>query len=82
MDDFSGSGVKLCTNAFNIDELKLLVEALDQNFSLKATTNKTSFPLGLENQFTLYISKNQLPLLTNLVKEHIQPSMLYKLNIK
>lgn len=70
-------GVKLHTNAFKTEELNLLVEALNKNFSLKATIHKTS----IQNQYTLYISKNQLPLLIKLVKEHMHPSMLYKLNI-
>lgn len=74
---FTGSGLKLYTNAFSQDELKLLVEALDKNFSIKASINKSS----IANQGTLYISKKQLPLVIDLVREHMHPSMLYKLNI-
>ena len=44
------------------DELNLLVEALDKNFSIKATINKSS----IENQQTLYISKKQLHLVRDL----------------
>ena len=41
MDDgsFTGSGLKLYTNAFSLEELNLLVEALDKNFSIKASVN-------------------------------------------
>ena len=53
---------KLYTNAFSKDELNLLVEALDKNFSIKATINKSS----IENLQTLYISKKQLPLVRDL----------------
>jgi hypothetical protein len=44
MDDggFTGNGLKLYTNAFKIEDLNLLIEALDKNFGLKATINKTS----------------------------------------
>lgn len=44
MDDggFTGSGLKLHTNAFTEVELELLVSALDKNFSIKATLNKSS----------------------------------------
>lgn len=53
MDDggFTGSGLKLHTNAFNPDDLNLLVEALDKNFSIKATIQSSS----IKNQKTLYI---------------------------
>jgi hypothetical protein len=67
MDDggFPGSGIKLYTNAFKIEDLYLLIDALDSNFGLKATINKTS----IDKQNTLYISKNQLPLVINLVEK-------------
>ena len=79
MDDggFTGSGLKLYTNAFTKDELNLLVDALDKNFSIKACIHKSS----IEKQLTPYISKKQLPLVRDLIQEYIQPSMLYKLNI-
>ena len=79
MDDggFTGSGLKLYTNAFSQNELQLLVEALSKNFSIKASIHKTS----IKNQETIYISKNQLPLVINLVRDHMHPSMLYKLNM-
>lgn len=78
MDDagFTGSGLKLFTNAYNLNELNLLVKALDKNFSIKATILKTS----IKNQQTLYISKKQLSLVKDLVKEFIHPTMMYKLN--
>jgi hypothetical protein len=63
---------KLYTNAFKIEELNLLIEALDKNFGLKATINKTS----IDNQHTLYISKSQLPLVIELVAKFMHPSML------
>jgi hypothetical protein len=79
MDDggFTGSGLKLHTDAFKIEDINLLIGALNKNFSIKASINKTS----INNQFTIYISKKDLPVVINLVKEHMHPSMLYKLNI-
>ena len=79
MDDgsFTGSGLKLHTDAFKVEDINLLIEALDKNFSIKASINKTS----IKNQFTIYISKKDLSIVINLVKEHMHPSMLYKLNI-
>lgn len=79
MDDggFTGSGLKLHTDAIKIEDINLLIGALNKNFSIKASINKTS----INNQFTIYISKKDLPVVINLVKEHMHPSMLYKLNI-
>ena len=39
---FTGNGLNLYTNAFSQDELKLLVEALDKKFSIKASIHKSS----------------------------------------
>ena len=80
MDDgsFTGSGLKLHTNAFSIDELNLLVEVLEKNFNLVVTI-QISNREKLQN--TLYISKKQMPLLTELVLKYMHPSMLYKLDI-
>lgn len=79
MDDggFTGNGLKLYTNAYTLEDLSLLIEALNKNFQIKATIHKSS----IENQYTLYISKNQMPHLINLVKDYMHSSMLYKLNI-
>ena len=80
MDDgsFTGAGLKLHTNAFTIDELNLLVEAMEKNFGLLVTI-QISNREKLQN--TLYISKKQRHLLKELVIKYIHPNMLYKLNI-
>lgn len=81
MDDgsFSGSGLKLHTNAFSIEELKLLVEVMGNKFGLIVTIHIANRE-KLQN--ILYISKKQMPLVIELVKKYMHPSMLYKLNIK
>jgi hypothetical protein len=80
MDDgsFTGSGLKLHTNAFCMEELNLLIKALDKNFSIKATISISNRE---KSQYNLYISKSQMSLLKNLVLKHMHPDMLYKLNI-
>jgi hypothetical protein len=75
---FTGSGLKLYTNAFTLEELNLLIEALNKNFSIKATINISNRE---KSQYTLYISKNQLQLVRDLVKDHMHEDMMYKLNI-
>ena len=66
MDDgsFTGSGLKLHTNAFSLEELNLLIKALDKNFSIKASVNVSNRE---KSQFSLYISKNQMSLVKDLV---------------
>jgi len=80
MDDgsFTGSGLKLHTNAISLEELILLIKALDKNFSIKASVNVSNRE---KSQFSLYISKNQMSLVKDLVIKHMHPDMLYKLNI-
>jgi hypothetical protein len=75
---FTGSGLKLHTNAFSLEELNLLIKALDKNFSIKASVNVSNRE---KSQFSLYISKNQMSLVKDLVIKHMHPDMLYKLNI-
>jgi len=80
LDDgsFTGSGLKLHTNAFSLEELNLLIKALDKNFSIKASVNVSNRE---KSQFSLYISKNQMSRVKDLVIKHMHPDMLYKLNI-
>ena len=54
MDDgsFTGSGLKLHTNAFSLGELNLLIKALDKNFAIKASVNVSNRE---KSQFSLYI---------------------------
>ena len=75
---FTGSGLNLHTNAFSLKELNLLIEALDKNFSIKATIHVSNRE---KSQYTIYISKSQMSLVKDLVIKHIHPDMLYKLNI-
>jgi hypothetical protein len=52
MDDGSFTGSGLSTNAFSLEELNLLIEALDNNFSIKATINISNKE---KSQYNLYI---------------------------
>jgi hypothetical protein len=78
MDDgsFTGSGLKISTNAFSSRDLDLLINALEINFSIKASRN---IQYKEKSQYTLYITKAQLPLVRSLVKDHMHPDMMYKL---
>ena len=78
MDDgsFTGSGLKISTNSFSSKDLDLLINALEINFSIKASRN---VQYRDRSQYTLYITKAQLPLVRSLVKDYMHPDMLYKL---
>jgi hypothetical protein len=58
--------------------LNLLIEALYNNFSIKASVNVSNRE---KSQYSIYISKNQMSLVKDLVFKHMHPDMLYKLNI-
>jgi hypothetical protein len=78
MDDgsFTGSGLRISTNSFSSKDLDLLINALEKNFSIKASRN---IQYKDRSQYTLYITKTQLPLVRSLVKDYMHPDMLYKL---
>jgi hypothetical protein len=76
---FSGSGIKLYTAAFSMKDLELLIKILHKNLGIKATINIHNKD---KNQYSLYISKNQLDLVKSLVKEYMHPSMMYILGEK
>jgi len=73
---FTGSGLRISTNSFSSNNLDLLINVLEKNFYLKASRN---IQYKDRSQYTLYITKAQLPLLRFLVKDHMHLDMLYKL---
>jgi hypothetical protein len=60
----TGSGLRLHSHSFSLAELNLLIKALDNNFSIKASLNIFKKE---KSQYTLYISKNQKSLVKDLV---------------
>jgi len=80
MDDGGkvGSGLKLATNSFSYSDCMLLTKVLFDNFNIKATVQKA----GVANQYHIYIWKESMPLLCEIVLPYIHPSMKYKLIIK
>jgi hypothetical protein len=72
-------GVTLCTDSFSSDEVKLLREALKQNFNIDSTIHSKK---GANNSIyeRIYINKSSLDKIKPLLKEHVHYSMLYKIN--
>jgi ubiquinol-cytochrome c reductase cytochrome b subunit len=77
MDDGGklGPGLKLSTNSFSFSECNFLVKVLYENFKLKASVQSA----GVENQYIIYIWKDSMPLLREIVLPYVHPSMKYKL---
>ena len=73
-----GEGLKLATNSFSYSDCNFLVKVLYENFKLKATVQSASIP----NQNHIYIWKESMSLLRDIVKPYVHPSMKYKLNYK
>ena len=73
-----GSGLLLCTDKFSIQEVVLLINVLIIRYNLKCTININKNKPG---QYRIYISTKSMNNLVSIVKPHMMPSMLYKLNI-
>lgn len=78
MDDGGklGQGLKLATNSFSYSDCLFLIKVLNDNFNIKSTVQKA----GVPNQYYIYIWKESMPLLREIILPYIHPSMKYKLN--
>jgi hypothetical protein len=79
MDDGgkTSSGLKLSTNSFTLEEVKILRFILNTKYKLEISIHST----GKMNQYNLYIGKISMPILFKLIKPYLHPSMYYKINI-
>lgn len=79
MDDWSkvGEGLKLCTNSFSFADCNFLVKLIHENFNLKASVQST----GSKNkeQYHIYIWKESMPLLREIIGPYVHSSMKYKI---
>lgn len=79
MDDGAkvGKGLKLCSNSFTQNECILLANTLQTKFNLKVTVQLA----GSKNkdQYILYIWKESMPTLVEIVKPFIISEMKYKI---
>lgn len=70
-----GKGLKLATNNFTLNEVKHLIDILYIKYNIKSSIHKT----GVIDQYNIYILSESMPILVNLIKPYIIPSMKYKL---
>jgi len=78
MDDGAkvGKGLKFCTNSFSYNDCLLIIKALNNNFNIKASIQSA----GKKDQYIIYIWKESMTDLINIVSPYIVPDMRYKLN--
>ena len=77
MDDGAkvGKGVKFCTNSFSYNDCLILIKALNNNFNIKSSIQLQ----GAKNKYIIYIWKEYMDNLRNIVSPYIIPAMKYKL---
>jgi hypothetical protein len=63
------------TSCFSYSDCLLLVESLNKNFGLKAKMRFT----GMSNQYNVYLQKESMINLRNIISSLIIPQMKYKL---
>jgi ubiquinol-cytochrome c reductase cytochrome b subunit len=71
-----GNSLKLSTNSFTFEECLILINILNDNFDLKASIQSA----GKKDQYVVYILKESIDNLRNIVSPYIIPEMKYKLN--
>lgn len=87
MDDGGWVGgsksVRISTNNFTFEEVKLLVEMFKIKFNLDCTVQKLSnFKENpSKNKYSIYVKTASLPTLKKLILPYIHSSMLYKLGL-
>jgi len=74
---YTNAGVKIATNNFNFNEVEILANILRIKFNLDVTIQK----IDLNNKFSIYIKKNSMIILRELVLHYMHKSMYYKLGV-
>ena len=70
-------GVRIATNSFTLSEVEYLQNLLTNKFGLNCTVQK----IYLDNKYSIYIKKESMVRLKELILPHLHPSMYYKLGI-
>lgn len=77
MDDgcWTGNGVRIASNCFKIEQVKLLANILVKLYGLNSSIQI------MGGNPSIYITKDSIPKLRNLLQHYVIPSMKYKLGI-
>ena len=73
---WASSGVRIATNCFELEEVKLLTNMLTKLYNLNCTIQ------NIEGRYSIYITKESIPKLRDILLPYILPSMKYKLGLK
>lgn len=75
-------GITLCTDSYKPEEIGVLRKALLDNFSLVTSIHKKKRRSDPDSTYErIYVNKQSLDTIKENLKEHMDESMLYKLNI-
>ena len=74
---WANPGVRIATNSFKLEEVKILVSILENKFSLSCTIQH----LKDIDKYSIYIKGSSVPTLKNIILPYLHPSMYHKLNI-
>lgn len=79
MDDgcWVNSGIRIATNSFQLKELELIREVLKSKYNLETTIQK----LSNKNLYSLYIKKESINNIREILLPYMHSSMYYKLGI-
>lgn len=75
---WANGGVRIATNEFTFAQVTLLANILRNKFALDVTVQKIS----IENKFSIYIKRNSVSKLKEIIFPYLNSSMFYKLGIK
>lgn len=67
--------MKWCTNCYNYNDCLRLSVSLYEEYGIKTSVNSAD----KENQYVIYVLKESMPVLRNLISKYIVSSMLYKI---
>uniref|UniRef100_UPI0030035E87 LAGLIDADG homing endonuclease n=1 Tax=Malassezia caprae TaxID=1381934 RepID=UPI0030035E87 len=70
-----GKTIKWCTNSFTYEECIFLAQILYKKYGLKCSVHSA----GKQNQYVIYLLKESMSTLRNLIKPFMVSSMLYKI---
>lgn len=70
-------GLKFATNSFKYEDIQYLVYLLYNKYNIKATIQNSNIE---HNQYIIYVWKESIPILANIISPYIIPSIKYKLN--
>lgn len=77
MNNGTNYGIRIASNSFLIKEVELLNEVLKSKYNLETTIQK----IWKENQYSIYVKKESVNNIRNIVGPYMHSSMLYKLGL-